>query len=159
MKKRKKDNGFDELVFEKGDGMLVRWADALQGWRMSSPENRELPHPMKWYLDEANLLPRPTIGLLSLSRFAEKLLWRAYKYCPDTRASAKAQRLFGLVRRRMAQLKYRGAGRSRRVQCRRHRMYLQSSVRACAAMARDAFDAVEAMGRHRCTISMTKALR
>lgn len=158
MRRRKKENGFEELVFEKGDGALKRWADPLQGWRMASPENRDLAHPLRWYLDEANLLPRPTLGLLSLSRFAEKLLWRAYKYCPDTRACAKAQRLFGLVRKRMSQLQYRGDG-SRRVQNRRQKMYLRSSVRACAAMARDAFDAVEAMGRRRCTVSMTKALR
>lgn len=157
MRKVKKQNGFDAYVFERGDGALRRWAEALEGWRMGSPENRKLAHPREWYLDEGNLLPRPTLGLLSLAFFAEKLLWRAYRHCPDTRACAKAQRLFGTIRRKMLQMRYRKDS-SGRVQRKAERAYMKSTVQVCCRLARGAFDAVEGEGRRRRTVSMTKAL-
>ena len=146
MRKRKKSNGFEELVFEKGDGALKRWAEPLQGWRMSSPENRRLPHAYSWYLDESKVGARPTLGLISLAHFAEKLLWRAYRDCPDTRASARAQRLFGTVRRKMAQMKYR-CDRGGRLQRKTERLYMKSTIKAVVGLARSAFEAVEAEGR------------
>lgn len=157
MRKRKKSNGFDELVFEKGDGALKRWAEPLQAWRMVSPENRRLPHAYSWYLDEAKVGARPTLGLISLAHFAEKLLWRAYRDCPDTRASAKAQRLFGTIRRKMAQMKYRG-DKGGRLQTKVERLYMKSTVKAVVALARSAFEAVEAEGRKPRTESLERAL-
>lgn len=157
MRKQKKSNGFEELMFEKGDGALRRWAEPLQGWRMASPENRRLTHPRSWYLDEAKVGARPTLGLLSLAHFAEKLLWRAYRDCPDTRASVKAQRLFGTIRRKMAQMKYRG-DRNGRLQTKVEKLYMKSTVKAVVALARSAFEAVEAEGRKPVTASYRKAM-
>ena len=127
MKKRMKSNGFEDLEFEKGDGAVRRWSDVMQPWRAISPEMRRLAHPYAWYLDENNLLKRPTFGMLSAGRFAEHLLWRAMKECPGTRACLKASRLMYLVQRKMTQLRYRSqGGRFRRG---RERDYLVSTLK------------------------------
>lgn len=157
MRRRVKQNGFTELVFEKGDGALKRWAEPLQRWRLTSPENRRLPHAYSWYLDGANVGARPTLGLLSLAHFAEKLLYRAYRDCPDTRASARAQRLFVTIRRKMAQMKYRG-DKGGRLQTRVERLYMKSTVKAVVALARAALEAVDAEGRRPRTASYRKAM-
>ena len=157
MKKVKKSNGFEAFSFERGDGAVRRWSEALEGWRMGSPEKRRLAHSWAWYLDEGNLLPRPSLGLLSLSKFAERLLWRAYKECPGTRACARAQRLFGTVRRKMEQMRYRH-DKSGRFQRKVEKMYMKSTVVACCRLARDAYESVEKEGRRVRPMSMKGSL-
>lgn len=157
MRKRKKSNGFDQLIFEKGDGALKRWTEALQPWRLISPENRPLPHAYSWYLEEEHVGRRPTLGLISLAHFAEKLLYRAYTYCPGTRASAKAQRLFMTIRRKMAQMKYRG-DRHGRIQTKEEKRYMKTTVCGILPLARAALDAVQAEGLKPRTVTLREAL-
>ena len=156
MKKRKKSNGFEEFVFERGDGAVARWSDVMQPWRLSSPEMRRLAHPYAWYLDERNLLSRPTFGLLSMGRFAEHLLARAARECPGTRAYVKAARLMAAVQRKMGQMRYRGY--HGRFQRNRERGYLASTVRRLVALAGAAAAAVKDAGRPSRTMSMRDAL-
>lgn len=156
MKKRMKPNGFTVLEFEKGDGLLRRWSDVMQPWRAVSPEKKRLAHPYAWYLEEANLLARPVIGMLSIGRFAEHILWRAMKECPGTRAYYKAARLMRTVQRKMAQLQYRATnGRVRRLVW---RQYLKVSVRNLVALAKAAADALGTEGGAVHTRSMQEAL-
>ena len=156
MKKRMKSNGFEALEFERGDGAVRRWSDVMQPWRAVSPEKRRLAHPYSWYLDEGNLLKRPTFGMLSAGRFAEHILWRAMKECPGSRAFLKASRLMRLVQRKMAQLRYRSrGGRFRRA---RERDYLESTLRNLRAAMEAAAAALAAEGGQVRTVSMADAL-
>ena len=156
MKKRMKSNGFETLEFEKGDGAVRRWSDVMQPWRAVSPEMRRLSHPYAWYLDERNLLKRPTFGMLSAGRFAEHLLWRAMKECPGSRAFLKASRLMQLVQRKMSQLRYRSqGGRFRRA---RERDYLESTLRVLCAAMNAAAAAFAEESRQTRTASMSDAL-
>lgn len=139
MQKKAKANGFSTFVFERGDGVLKRWAEPMQAWRLKSPENRALAHKMEWYLEERNLIARPAIGILSLSRFAEKLLWKAYKEYPNTRASVRAQRLFATIQKKMAQMRYR-ADKSGRLQTKVEKLYMKSTIRTLLVLARRAHE-------------------
>lgn len=158
MRKRIKNNGFAELVFEKGDGVLKRWSEPMQSWRLVSPENRKLTHAFSWYLDEENVGKRPTIGLLSLAYFAEKLLYNAYKSCPGTRACAKAQRLFVTIRRKMAQMKYRGDN-SGRLQTKVESRYMKSTVKNIVVLAKNTFEAIKAEKKTGKTTTYNKAIK
>ena len=127
MTKEKSKNGFSRLVFEAGDGVLRRWSQCLEEWRLVQPEKRNLPHPRGWYLDEARLSRRPVFGLFSLGIFAERLLWEAYRTCGDgSREAVAAKRLYLAVRKRMAQMRYRGS--NGRIQKRSDVLYLKSSI-------------------------------
>lgn len=151
-----KPNGFEALEFERGDGAVRRWSDVMQPWRAVSPEGRRLAHPYAWYLDEANLLKRPTFGMLSAGRFAEHLLWRAMRECPGTRAFLKASRLMRLVQAKMGQLRYRSqGGRFRRA---RERGYLASTLRNLCAAMKAAAEAFASESKPVRTASMSEAL-
>lgn len=135
MLREKKKNGFDRLVFEAGDGVLRRWSQCMEDWRLVQPERRNLPHPRMWYLDEARLSRRPVFGIYSLGIFAERLLWEAYRTSGGdvTREVVAARRFYLAVRKRMAQMRYRGS--RGRIQKRSDVMYLKSSVSYLVGLA------------------------
>lgn len=115
MKKTVRRNGTETLVFERGDGVRRRYLRFLEEWRERLPDpvrfsnGRMLRHPPAWYLDEAHVLARPSIGLYSLARFAEWLLYSAEKRGRGGKAHALAARLFALVRARMKAYMHRTA--------------------------------------------------
>lgn len=143
MRKVEGKNGFKTLVFGRGDGMLVRWADSLQGWRAVAPERRRLAHAAAWYLDAEARSRRPLYGLQALAIFAERTLWEALTRCsPDGREVASARRAFLTVRRKLSQMRYRG--RNGRIQNKDDVRYLRSSVAVCARLAAKAHALVKA---------------
>lgn len=142
MRKVKTKNGFTRLVFEAGDGALVRWNEPMQAWRAEAPERRRLAHAVSWYFDGERLAARPLLGLLSLSKFAERNLWDALTKCePGGHAAVSAQRLMLAVQRKMAQMRYRG--RNKRVQRPDELAYLRSCARRLAGLARKSRALVE----------------
>ena len=157
MQRKSKSNGFETLVFERGDGVVKRWSEVMQPWRLTNPEWRRLAHPYAWYLEEGNLLARPAFGMLSMGRFAEHLLWRARRECSGGRAEVKAARLFAAVQRKMSQLRYR-TDKSGRFQRKVERGYLASTLRGLVGLAKTAVDAFDAEAEARRTTSMRDAL-
>jgi len=137
MQRKAKSNGFETIVFEKGDGMVKRWSEIMQPWRLTNPEKRRLTHPYAWYLEEKNLLARPTFGLYAMGRYAEHLLWRAHRECPrESRAVIRVTRLFATVQKKMAQMRYRTQGG--RFQRKVERGYLITTLKGLVELANSA---------------------
>lgn len=147
MKKVRLENGFSTLVFSRGDGLRVRWAEHLQKWRLSAPVRRRLAHPPAWYLDAEARSQRPTYGLVAVAIFCERVLWEALTHCDqDGREVACARRAFLTVRRKMGQMKYRG-GKDRFYRADEVR-YMKSSVAVCIARAAKAYGFVRGCFRN-----------
>ena len=143
MKRVKDEKGFKRYVFSPGDGMLKRWAEHLQKWRAVAPARRKLAHAAAWYLDADARARRPLYGLHALAIFTERILWEALtRYDPDGREVASSRRAFLAVRKKMAQMRYRG-GKNGRVTSVPEKSYLRSSVTRCVALAGKAFRLVQ----------------
>lgn len=107
MRKTVRSDGATVVKFERGDKARRRYKRYLEDWRVRLPDpardatGHMLRHRPEWYLDEAHILARPVLGLASLGRFAEWLLYMTQKRDPGGKSHVLAARLFNLVRKRM----------------------------------------------------------
>lgn len=76
--------------------------------------NCHLTHGPDWYLQDEHILRRPSMGLLSLGRFALWLLYRTQVEANGSKAHVQASRLMLRIRKRMAYYMYQG-GKTKRL--------------------------------------------
>lgn len=151
MRKAVRKDGAEVLVFERGDKMRRRFKRYLQDWRAKLPDPVKysngwmLRHPPEWYLEERHIMARPSIGLASLARFCEWLLYKAQKREAGGKAHALAARAFRLVQRRMRAYMYKQSLDSD-LKDRVTSLYA-GACRAVLAAAREAYEALRATPR------------
>lgn len=149
MRKIARKDGGSTLVFERGDKMRRRYKRYVEEWRGRLPDpvrysnGRMLRHRPEWYLEDAHILARPSIGIASLARFAEWLLYTVQKRKPGGREHALAARLFRLVQRRMRAYMYK-CSLDANLSDKGTKWYL-GACRAILPLAREAHAAYEAM--------------